>query len=50
MLINPSCPLAEVETPEALQGIKEYEEAYPEFLKARLAAAIETYDKEYGSD
>lgn len=42
--------LPEAETPEALQGIKEYEQAYPEFLKARLAEAIETYDKEYGSD
>ncbi|KAI7882020.1 NAD(P)-binding protein [Lichtheimia hyalospora FSU 10163] len=42
--------LPEADTPEARQATKEYEEAYPEFLKARLAEAIKTYDQQYGSD
>lgn len=42
--------LAEADTPEARKARKEYEEAYPEFLKAQLAASIEAYDQEYGSN
>lgn len=42
--------LAEADTPEALQARKEYEEAYPELIKARLAASVEAYDKQYGSN
>ncbi|KAJ8663293.1 hypothetical protein O0I10_000532 [Lichtheimia ornata] len=42
--------LPEADTPEARKARKEYEEAYPEFLKAQLAASIEAYDQEYGSN
>ncbi|CDH52607.1 short-chain dehydrogenase reductase sdr [Lichtheimia corymbifera JMRC:FSU:9682] len=42
--------LPEADTPEALQARKEYEEAYPELIKARLAASVEAYDKQYGSN